>query len=102
MSEAGTGLRGDGGRETLITRNSDVLTAAAFDLQEPTDSLEETLLLSQPDFSLGAENGSEEAGNPSGPHTDNPINHSPDNARAYPFCTQCFPIALVYLSPQNK
>lgn len=86
----------------MITRNSDVLTAAAFDLQEPTDSLEETLLLSQPDFSLGAENGSEEAGNPSGPHTDNPINHSPDNARAYPFCTQCFPIALVYLSPQNK
>lgn len=81
--------------------DSYMLKMVVFDLQEPTDSLEETLLLSQPDFSLGAENGSEEAGNPSGPHTDNPINHSPDNARAYPLCTQCFPIAVVYLSPQN-
>lgn len=74
---------------------------ALFDLQEPTDSLEETLLLSQPDFCLGAENSSEEAGNPSGLHTDNPINHSPDNARASPLCVQCFPTA-VYLSGQNK
>lgn len=73
-------------REML--RHSGVLTTAAFDLQEPTDSLEETLLLSQPDFSLGAENGSEEAGNPSAPHSDNPINHSPDNARACPLLEQ--------------
>lgn len=50
-------------------------------LQEPTDSLEETLLLPQQDVSFGAENGSEEGDNPSGAHTDNPSNHSPDNAR---------------------
>uniref|UniRef100_A0A3B4T7G0 Unc-79 homolog, NALCN channel complex subunit n=1 Tax=Seriola dumerili TaxID=41447 RepID=A0A3B4T7G0_SERDU len=49
-------------------------------LVEPTDSLEETLLFPQQDFSFGAENGSEEGDNPSGTHTDNPINHSPDNA----------------------
>uniref|UniRef100_A0A3Q4BGE5 Uncharacterized protein n=1 Tax=Mola mola TaxID=94237 RepID=A0A3Q4BGE5_MOLML len=49
-------------------------------LVEPTDSLEETLLLSQPDFSFGVETGSEEGDNPSGTNTDNPINHSPDNA----------------------
>lgn len=54
-----------------------------FPLQEPTDSLEETLLMSQPDFSLGVENGSEEGDNPSGTHTDNPSNHSPNNARVY-------------------
>uniref|UniRef100_A0A671W6R9 Unc-79 homolog, NALCN channel complex subunit n=1 Tax=Sparus aurata TaxID=8175 RepID=A0A671W6R9_SPAAU len=49
-------------------------------LVEPTDSLEETLLLSQPDFSLGTENGSEEGDNPSGTNTETPVNHSPDNA----------------------
>lgn len=63
-----------------------------FPVQEPTDSLEETLLLSQPDFSLGTENGSEEGDNPSGPHTDNPIHHSPDNARVYQSCAQCYEI----------
>ena len=62
----------------------DVLTVW-FPLQEPTDSLEETLLLSQPDFSLGTENGSEEGDNPSGTNTENPVNHSPDNARVYHF-----------------
>uniref|UniRef100_A0A4W6F9R4 Unc-79 homolog, NALCN channel complex subunit n=1 Tax=Lates calcarifer TaxID=8187 RepID=A0A4W6F9R4_LATCA len=40
----------------------------------------DTLLLPQPDFSLGTENGSEEGDNPSGTHTDNPSNHSPENA----------------------
>ncbi|XP_053191312.1 protein unc-79 homolog isoform X2 [Scomber japonicus] len=49
-------------------------------LVEPTDSLEETLLFPQTDFSFGTENGSEEGDNPSGIHTDNPSNHSPDNA----------------------
>lgn len=63
-----------------------------FPVQEPTDSLEETLLLSQPDFSLGTENGSEEGDNLSGPHSDNPIHHSPDNARVYHFCTQSYKI----------
>ncbi|XP_026212525.1 protein unc-79 homolog isoform X1 [Anabas testudineus] len=48
-------------------------------LVEPTDSLEETLLMPQPDTSLGVENGSEEGDNPTGTHTDNPSNHSPDN-----------------------
>ncbi|XP_071398350.1 protein unc-79 homolog isoform X2 [Centroberyx affinis] len=48
-------------------------------LVEPTDSLEETLLLAQTDFSLGAENGTEEGDNPTGTHTDNPSNHSPEN-----------------------
>uniref|UniRef100_A0A8C9Z0U8 Unc-79 homolog, NALCN channel complex subunit n=1 Tax=Sander lucioperca TaxID=283035 RepID=A0A8C9Z0U8_SANLU len=48
-------------------------------LVEPTDSLEETLLLSQPEFCLGAENANEEGDNPCGAHTDNPSNHSPDN-----------------------
>ena len=61
----------------------DIWAVFCFPLQEPTDSLEETLLLSQPDFSVGTENGSEEGDNPSGAHTDNPINHSPDNARVY-------------------
>lgn len=56
-----------------------------FVLQEPTDSLEETLLASQPDLSLETENGNEEDDNPSGLHADSPINQSPDNARAYPF-----------------
>lgn len=73
----------------MLLRRS-LFNVSMFDLQEPTDSLEEMLLLSQPDFSLGTENGGEEAGNPSAPHTDNPINHSPDNARAYPFCTRVF------------
>ncbi|AWP16521.1 putative protein unc-79 -like [Scophthalmus maximus] len=49
-------------------------------LVEPTDSLEETLLLPQQDFSIGAEHGREEGVNPSGTHTDNPSNHSPDDA----------------------
>uniref|UniRef100_A0A8C2ZCC9 Unc-79 homolog, NALCN channel complex subunit n=1 Tax=Cyclopterus lumpus TaxID=8103 RepID=A0A8C2ZCC9_CYCLU len=48
-------------------------------LVEPTDSLEETLLMGQPDFSLGAETGNVEGENPNGAHTDNPSNHSPDN-----------------------
>lgn len=65
-------------------------------LQEPTDSLEETLLLSQPDFSIETENGSEEGDNPSGLHSDNPINHSPDNARMYYFCTQCCICTVAY------
>ncbi|XP_041828029.1 protein unc-79 homolog isoform X4 [Melanotaenia boesemani] len=49
-------------------------------LVEPTDSLEETLIPSQQDFSLGAENGREEGDNPSGTNTDNPSNLSPENA----------------------
>lgn len=57
-----------------------------FVLQEPTDSLEETLLASQPDLSLETDNGNEEDDNPSGLRADSPINQSPDNARAYPFC----------------
>lgn len=65
--------------------------------QEPTDSLEETLLLSQPDFSIETENGSEEGDNLSGLHTDNPINHSPDNARMYYFSTQCCICANAYI-----
>lgn len=85
-----------------ITQVWYALTTIVLPLQEPTDSLEETLLMSQPDFSLGTENGSEEAGNPSGPHTDNPINHSPDNARAYPFGTQCFPITSVHVSAKTN
>uniref|UniRef100_A0A668ABL4 Unc-79 homolog, NALCN channel complex subunit n=1 Tax=Myripristis murdjan TaxID=586833 RepID=A0A668ABL4_9TELE len=48
-------------------------------LVEPTDSLEETLLLPQPDYSQGPENTTEEGDNPSGINTDNPSNHSPDN-----------------------
>ncbi|XP_056283106.1 protein unc-79 homolog isoform X3 [Pseudoliparis swirei] len=46
---------------------------------EPTDSLEETLLMGQTDFSLGAETGHLEGENPSGAHPDNPTNHSPDD-----------------------
>ncbi|XP_061751151.1 protein unc-79 homolog isoform X1 [Nerophis ophidion] len=49
-------------------------------LVEPTDSLEETLLVPQTDFSLGAENRSEEGDNPGVAHTDNPSNHSLDDA----------------------
>ncbi|KAM6969385.1 protein unc-79 homolog isoform 7-T7 [Tautogolabrus adspersus] len=49
-------------------------------LVEPTDCLEETLLFSQPDFSLGTENGSEEGDNPSSAPTDHPNNQSPDDA----------------------
>ncbi|XP_028292965.1 protein unc-79 homolog isoform X5 [Gouania willdenowi] len=48
-------------------------------LVEPTDSLEETLISSPPDFSLGVENESEEGDNPSGTKTDNPSNESPEN-----------------------
>ncbi|KAF3701224.1 Protein unc-79 -like protein [Channa argus] len=49
-------------------------------LVEPTDNLEETLLMPQPGFCFGVENESEEGDNPSGTNTDNPSNHSPDNA----------------------
>lgn len=49
-------------------------------LVEPTDSLEETLLMPPPDFSIGVENESEEGDNPSGTHTDNPSSQSPDHA----------------------
>ncbi|XP_034431422.1 protein unc-79 homolog isoform X3 [Hippoglossus hippoglossus] len=49
-------------------------------LVEPTDSLEETLLLPQMDFCIGAEIGNEGGDNPSGTHTDNPSNPSPDDA----------------------
>ncbi|XP_029972188.1 protein unc-79 homolog isoform X5 [Salarias fasciatus] len=48
-------------------------------LVEPTDSLEETLLSPPPDFTVGAETGSEEGDNPSGTQTDNPSNPSPEN-----------------------
>ncbi|CAL8286754.1 unnamed protein product [Lota lota] len=48
-------------------------------LVEPTDSLEETLLLPQTDFSLGTDPGTEEGDNPNGTSTDNASNHSPDN-----------------------
>ncbi|KAM4624956.1 protein unc-79 homolog isoform 5-T5 [Polymixia lowei] len=48
-------------------------------LVEPTDSLEEILLLPQPDYCLGTEDGTEEGDNPSGTNTDNPSNHSPEN-----------------------
>ncbi|KAK0143337.1 Protein unc-79 [Merluccius polli] len=40
-------------------------------LVEPTDSLEETLLLPQTDFSLGTETGTEDGDNPNGTSTDN-------------------------------
>ncbi|KAM3871374.1 LOW QUALITY PROTEIN: protein unc-79 homolog [Diretmus argenteus] len=68
-------------------------------LVEPTDSLEETLLLPQSDYSLRAENGPEEGDNPSGTHTDNPINHSPDNLPMKnnsdkKFCYQQLPVSL--------
>ncbi|KAM9708502.1 protein unc-79 homolog isoform 8-T8 [Menidia menidia] len=68
-------------------------------LVEPTDSLEETLLQSEPDFSLGAENGSEEGDNPSEKNTDNPSNHSPGNASMKnnsdkKFCYQQLPVSL--------
>ncbi|XP_029982619.1 protein unc-79 homolog isoform X3 [Sphaeramia orbicularis] len=49
-------------------------------LVEPTDSLEETLLMPQTDLSFATENESEEGDNPSGTVTDNPSNQSPDNA----------------------
>nr|XP_020446643.1 protein unc-79 homolog isoform X3 [Monopterus albus] len=49
-------------------------------LVEPTECLEETLIMPQPDFSHGVENRSAEGDNPSGTHTDNPSNHSPDSA----------------------
>ena len=63
--------------------------SVGFFLQEPTDSLEETLLLGQTDFSLGEEKGNEEGDNPtSAVNTDNPINHSPDNPGVYQFSTQ--------------
>ena len=56
-------------------------------LQEPTDSLEETLLLPQMDFCIGADIGNEGRDNPSGTHTDNPSNPSTDDASMY--CTRC-------------
>ncbi|KAJ0009073.1 hypothetical protein NQD34_016488 [Periophthalmus magnuspinnatus] len=48
---------------------------------EPTDSLEETLILPQPpDFSLGTETEENEEGeNPNGTNADNPSSQSPDN-----------------------
>ncbi|XP_076014637.1 protein unc-79 homolog isoform X2 [Genypterus blacodes] len=49
-------------------------------LVEPTDSLEETLLLPQSDFSLGMESENEEVENPSSTQADNSSNHSPDDA----------------------
>ncbi|CAL8300323.1 unnamed protein product, partial [Boreogadus saida] len=48
-------------------------------LVEPTDSLEETLLLPQTDFSLGTDPGTEEGDNPNGTSTDNASSHSPEN-----------------------
>ncbi|XP_024132792.1 protein unc-79 homolog isoform X1 [Oryzias melastigma] len=50
-----------------------------INLVEPTDSLEETLLSCQKDFSIGAENESEEGDNPSGTNTEEPSNHSPED-----------------------
>ncbi|XP_077477247.1 protein unc-79 homolog isoform X3 [Stigmatopora argus] len=47
-------------------------------LVEATDSLEDTLLVSQPDFSLGGGNGSEEEDNPNTARPDNPSNQSPE------------------------
>uniref|UniRef100_A0A3Q3EX62 Unc-79 homolog, NALCN channel complex subunit n=1 Tax=Kryptolebias marmoratus TaxID=37003 RepID=A0A3Q3EX62_KRYMA len=47
-------------------------------LVEPTDCLEDTLLMPPPDFSLGTENGSEEGDNPNEANTDNPNNQSPE------------------------
>ncbi|KAG7510179.1 hypothetical protein JOB18_015459 [Solea senegalensis] len=49
-------------------------------LVEPTDSLEETLLLPQSNFSIGTENESEEGDNPSDAHIDNTTVNSPDDA----------------------
>ncbi|XP_034051028.1 protein unc-79 homolog [Thalassophryne amazonica] len=49
-------------------------------LVEPTDILEETLLVPPPQFSIGTDNGSEEGENPSGTNSDNFSNHSPENA----------------------
>ncbi|KAJ3613698.1 hypothetical protein NHX12_019944 [Muraenolepis orangiensis] len=48
-------------------------------LVEPTDSLEETLLLPQTDYSLGTETGTEDGDNPNGTSADNASNHSPEN-----------------------
>lgn len=79
--------------ELLIDKISSWSDNILFALQEPTDSLEETLLMSQPDFSLGAENGNEEDDN-SGLHADNPINHSLDNACAF----QCFQVTNRHVS----
>ncbi|XP_016891369.1 protein unc-79 homolog isoform X4 [Cynoglossus semilaevis] len=49
-------------------------------LVEPTDSLEETLLLPQSDFSIATENANEDRDNPGGVNTDNTSNYSPDDA----------------------
>ncbi|CAG10570.1 unnamed protein product [Tetraodon nigroviridis] len=49
-------------------------------LVEPTDSLEDTLLASQPDFSLETENGNGECDIPSDLRADSPINQSPLHA----------------------
>ncbi|XP_053700937.1 protein unc-79 homolog isoform X1 [Synchiropus splendidus] len=48
-------------------------------LVEPTDSLEDTLLLPQPDVAPEVENECEEGDNPGATPTDNPTNLSPDN-----------------------
>uniref|UniRef100_A0A665WPN8 Unc-79 homolog, NALCN channel complex subunit n=1 Tax=Echeneis naucrates TaxID=173247 RepID=A0A665WPN8_ECHNA len=68
-------------------------------LVESTESLEETLLVPQQDFSFGVENGSEEGDNPSGTHSENPINHFPDNPPMKnnadkKFCYQQLPVSL--------
>ncbi|XP_061599151.1 protein unc-79 homolog isoform X5 [Cololabis saira] len=68
-------------------------------LVEPTDSLEETLLLIQPDFTVGTENGSEEGENPCGTNSDNHSNASPENATMKnnsdkKFCYQELPVSL--------
>ncbi|XP_047183196.1 protein unc-79 homolog isoform X3 [Scophthalmus maximus] len=60
-------------------------------LVEPTDSLEETLLLPQQDFSIGAEHGREEGVNPSGTHTDNPTMKNNSEKK---FSYQQLPVSL--------
>lgn len=68
-----------------------------FFLQEPTDSLEETLLLPQSDFSIATENANEDRDNPGGVNTDNTSNYSPDDARMCQFCTNLRYMCLICL-----
>ncbi|XP_017270813.1 protein unc-79 homolog isoform X4 [Kryptolebias marmoratus] len=68
-------------------------------LVEPTDCLEDTLLMPPPDFSLGTENGSEEGDNPNEANTDNPNNQSPEittmkNNSDKKFSYQQLPVSL--------
>ncbi|XP_078796404.1 protein unc-79 homolog isoform X8 [Oryzias latipes] len=70
-----------------------------MNLVEPTDCLEETLLSHQKDFSIGAENESEEGDNPSGANTEEPSNHSPEdiamkNISDKKFSYQQLPVSL--------